>query len=203
MGSESSSPTRTQRARRDDIVAAAISVIDSDGFAAASVDRIASEAGTIKGTALYHFKTKDAICEAVIAALYEQGGSFMTSRLQDTESVGTRLATDLRSNLEFICAHAAHVRAVQRIIENSPQHRDHVPDSITPLSELLTAGQRSGEFTLFDPLIVAGAIRALIDASAYHLANSNDVDVDHFVSEIMQFVERATTSAHNRRKSGQ
>ncbi len=177
-------------------MAAAVAVIDGDGFAVASVDRIARQAGTIKGTVLYHFKTKDAICEAVIAALYERGGSFMTDRLQGVESVRTRLATYLRSNLEFICAHAAHVRAVQRIIENAPRHRDRIPDSVRPLSELLAEGQRTGEFVQFDPVIAAGAIRAIIDASAHYLANYSEVDVDQFFSEILQFVERATAGTH-------
>ncbi len=205
MEHERSSLTRTQRARREDIVAAAIAVIDAEGFATASVDRIARQAGTIKGTVLYHFKTKDAICEAVVAALYAEGASFMTRRKQDVESARERLTTYLRSNLEFIDAHATHVRAVQRIIENAPHHRDHIPDSVASLSELLAAGQHSGEFARFDPSIAAGAIRAIIDASAYHLANGNnvDVDVDHFFSEIMQFIERATTRAHNTRKQGQ
>jgi TetR/AcrR family transcriptional regulator len=192
--------TRTQRARREDIVSAAIAVIDAKGFAAASVDRIALQAGTVKGTVLYHFKTKDAICAAVVAALYAQGASFMADRTQDTGPAGERLSIRLRSNLEFICAHVTHVRAVQRIIENAPQHRERIPDLVEPLSELLAAGQLSGEFAEFDPVIAAAAIRAIIDASAYHLANASDADVDHIFSEIIQFVGRAT--AHNDIRQG-
>jgi AcrR family transcriptional regulator len=38
--------TRTQRARRDDVVAAAIAVLDREGYSAASIERIAKEAAT-------------------------------------------------------------------------------------------------------------------------------------------------------------
>ncbi|RDI66947.1 TetR/AcrR family transcriptional regulator [Nocardia pseudobrasiliensis] len=203
MESDTSSLTRTQRARRDDIVAAAIAVIDNEGFAAASVDRIARQAGAIKGTVLYHFKTKDAICEAVVTALYAEGAAFKARHAQNTGPASERLARSLRSNLEFICTHATHVRAVQRIIENAPHHRDRIPDLVEPLSHLLAEGQRSGEFARFDPLIVAAAIRAIIDASAYYLANSDDVDIDHIFSEVVQFIQRATAVAHVSRKEKQ
>lgn len=173
-------------------MAAAIDLIDARGFAAASVDRIAQEAGTIKGTVLYHFKTKDAICAAVIAELYTRGAAFRAERQRDTESVRERLAHYLRTNLEFIQLHAVHVRAVQRILENAPGHREHIPDLLTPLAELLRDGQRAGEFARFDPVIAAAAIRALVDASAQYLANGGDTDIDHFFTEVMHFVDRAT-----------
>src|SRR5215467_12079979 len=106
--------TRTQRARRDDIVQAAIAVLDRDGFAAASIDRIAMEAGTSKGTVLYHFKTKEAMYESVVAALYEAGAAYMTERILAAPGFRPKLHAYLNSNLQFIADNAAHVRAVHR-----------------------------------------------------------------------------------------
>jgi AcrR family transcriptional regulator len=59
----------------------AIRVIVRDGLAAASVERIAGEAGTSKGTALYHFGDKEAILAAVVAELYTKGRAAMTERV--------------------------------------------------------------------------------------------------------------------------
>ncbi|NKY88152.1 TetR/AcrR family transcriptional regulator [Nocardia veterana] len=192
--------TRTQRARREDIVAAAIVVIDTEGFAAASVDRIARQADTIKGTVLYHFGTKDGICAAVVDALYAQGAAFMAQRTPDTGPAGERLTARLRANLEFIRAHAAHIRAVQRILENAPHHRARVPDLVEPLAELLAAGQRSGEFAAFDSLVAAAAIRAIVDATASYLAHTDAADIDHLLSEIVRFIERATANTDGKQQ---
>src|SRR5215470_6669436 len=100
--SESETLTRTQRARREDIVAAAIGVIHRDGYAAASIERIAKEAATSKSTVLYHFKTKEAINAAVVRLLFDNGAAYMTERILAEESRRERLRAYLSSNLRFI-----------------------------------------------------------------------------------------------------
>ncbi|WP_420540708.1 TetR family transcriptional regulator [Nonomuraea roseoviolacea] len=58
---ESETPGRTRRARREDLIAAAIQAISQDGHRAASLERIAREAGTSKGNALYRFSSNDVL----------------------------------------------------------------------------------------------------------------------------------------------
>ena len=111
-------PSRTRRARRDDLVAATITVLDRDGFASATVERIAAQAGTSKGVALYHLGSKEAIFEAVVTALFAEGTEYMTERILAAQGHRARLHAYLDSNLRFIADHAAHVNAVHRIMEN-------------------------------------------------------------------------------------
>jgi AcrR family transcriptional regulator len=42
-------------------------VLDTDGYAAASIERIAKAAAASKSTVLYHYKTKEAVALAVRA----------------------------------------------------------------------------------------------------------------------------------------
>lgn len=184
--------TRTQRARREDIVAAAITVLDRDGYAAASIERIAKEAATSKSTVLYHFKTKEAINEAVVRLLYDNGGAYMTERIMAENSRPDMLRTYLSSNLRFIAENRAHVRAVNRIVQNAGLGID--PDAVAPLRHLLASGQETGEFGEFDPEVMALAIRAVVDGAAHHFTAHADLDIDHYIDQAVRLFDRATAA---------
>ncbi|NEN07296.1 TetR/AcrR family transcriptional regulator [Diaminobutyricibacter tongyongensis] len=184
--------TRTQRARQADIVDAAIAILDREGFAAASVERIAAEAGTTKSTVLYHFKTKEAIYEAVVVTLFQAGAAYMTERIMAADSRPDKLHAYLSSNLSFIAEHAAHVNAVHRIQENAGPSGDG-SDAVTPLAHLLASGQETGEFgSHFDPEVMALAIRAIVDGASFHFTAHPGLDVPHYVDEAIQLFDRAT-----------
>lgn len=192
MRSEKEALTRTQRARRQDIIGAAIAVLSDEGYATASIERIAKVAGASKGTVLYHFKTKEAVDEAVVRLLYDNGAAFMAERITAVESARDRLRAHLSSNLRFIAENTAHVRAVQRILQNTG-FRIEVPDGVAPLRDLLRSGQRSGEFGDFDPHLMAMAARALVDASSFHFTAHPDLDVEHYIAEAVQLFDKATS----------
>jgi TetR/AcrR family transcriptional regulator len=189
--SESETLTRTQRARREDIVAAAIGVIHRDGYAAASIERIAKEAATSKSTVLYHFKTKEAINAAVVRLLFDNGAAYMTERILAEESRRDRLRAYLSSNLRFIAENTPHVNAVHRIIEATGVKADD-DGAVPPLRQLLAAGQEAGEFGSFDPKVMALAIRAIIDAASFHFAAHTDLDTDHYIDQAVQLFAKAT-----------
>jgi AcrR family transcriptional regulator len=183
--------TRTQRARQQDIVTAAIAVLNSEGYAAASIDRIARAAAASKGTVLYHFKTKEAVNEAVVRLLYDNGAAYMTERITAVESYRDRLRAYLSSNLRFIADNAAHVNAVHRILENAGSGIE-VPDGVAPLRHLLASGQQHGEFGQFDPEVMALAIRAIVDAASFHFTAHLELDTEHYITQTVQLFEKAT-----------
>lgn len=173
-------------------MAAAIAVIDREGYAAASIERIAKEAATNKSTVLYHFKTKEAINDAVVRLLYDNGAAYMAERITAVVSPRDRLAAYLSSNLRFIAENAAHVNAVHRILENSGFEMAAVVDAVPPLRRLLIAGQEAGEFGAFDPEVMALAVRAVVDAASYHFTAHPDLDIDHYIDQAVQLFDKAT-----------
>ncbi|OPH49331.1 TetR family transcriptional regulator [Paenibacillus ferrarius] len=183
--------TRTQRARREDIVSAAIVVINREGYAAASVERIAKEAETSKSTILYHFKTKEAIYEELVITLYQNGASYMTERIMAVETCRDKLRAYLSSNLHFIAEHAAHVNAVHWIQENGGLKSDG-SDAVTPLTTLLSSGQKAGEFGSFDPVVMALVIRAVVDGASFHFTTHPNLDFEHYINQAIQLFEKAT-----------
>lgn len=189
---ESGGPSRTRRARREDLIAAAIQVISQDGYPAASLERIAREAGTSKGTALYHFASKEELYQAVVTTLFENGAAFMAERLRTAETPTEKLRTYLETNLRFITLNPAHVGATQRIVENSDTVQVlQLDDAAAPLRRLLESGQASGEFAAFDPQITALSIRAIIDGAAFYFLAHPELDLEHYISEIVALFLRS------------
>ncbi|MDI2127823.1 TetR/AcrR family transcriptional regulator [Yinghuangia seranimata] len=184
--------SRTQRARREDIVAAAVAVLDRDGFAAASLDAIATEAGTTKGTVLYHYGSKQAVHQAVVEALYERGSAYMTTRIVAAEGHRARLHAYLDSNLRFIADNTAHVNAVHRIVEGAGGRvQDDV--SVPALRAMLADGQADGVFGEFDPQVAALMIRAVVDGAAHYFTAHPELDIEHHIAEAIRLFDRATS----------
>lgn len=182
--------TRTRRARRDDLIAATIRLVYREGVPAASVERIAAEAGTSKGTALYHFASKEELYASVVDALFDAGRAYMTERiLAATATPRHQVEAYVESNLRFILDNVEHVVATQRIIQHTGAV--DIDDAIPPLRALLEAGQRDRSFGDFDPDFMAHSIRAIIDAAAYYLPEHPGLDGHHFVTEGVGLVLRA------------
>ncbi len=194
MRSESDAPlTRTQRARRRDIIDAAIAVLQQGGFAAASVEHIAREAATSKGTVLYHFGSKEGVLEEVVRSLYEEGGAYMTKRILAAIGARERLHAYLDSNLRFIASRPQHITAVHRILEN--QSTDAEDDTVGPLRQMLTAGQETGELGPFDAEVVALMIRAIMDGASFYFSAHPDLDLDRHINEVIRIFDCATAVA--------
>ncbi|RDV45084.1 TetR/AcrR family transcriptional regulator [Leifsonia sp. ku-ls] len=183
--------TRTRQARRDDLIAATIRVINRDGLQAASLERIAAEAGTSKGTALYHFTSKEQLYSSVVDALFDSGRAYMTERvLAATATPRHQVEAYVESNLRFILDNVEHVVATQRIVQQQTG-TVQIDDAIAPLRSLLEAGQQNGSFGDFDADFMAHSIRAVIDAAAYYLPEHPGLDGDHFIAEGVGLVLRA------------
>jgi AcrR family transcriptional regulator len=184
--------TRTRRARREDVIDAAVEVINADGYAAASVERIARRAGTSKGTVLYHFGSKRGIDEAVVAALYDAGATLMAEQLRAAGTSREKIRTYLDANLRFVADHVAHVAAVQRIFLGAGPVGELDDDATGPLARILADGQAAGELDDFDPELMALAIRAVVDRAAFRLVERPDTDLDHYVTETVRLFDAAT-----------
>ncbi|MEM9524946.1 MAG: TetR family transcriptional regulator, partial [Pseudomonadota bacterium] len=59
-------PTRIQRARQEEILAAALNAFSEAGFRGASINQIAKHAGMSTPRLLYHFNDKEALYRALL-----------------------------------------------------------------------------------------------------------------------------------------
>jgi AcrR family transcriptional regulator len=142
------SPTRRQGDRRQAIIEAATDLFADRGFAGVSVQEIADAAGTHKTTVLYHFETKEALHEAVLAQALGRVAEIQQDFLSGPFT-RDRVAYLIDQIHAFYAEHPSLARLLQR--------------------ELLDRNGSEAYFKLFvDPIYVPAmkSIQAAIDAGA-------------------------------------
>jgi TetR/AcrR family transcriptional regulator, fatty acid metabolism regulator protein len=192
--------TFIETARRAQIVAAAIDTIAELGFGQASLARIAETAGTSKGVILYHFGGKDDLIRELVAELSAKGRAYMGPRLEAEPMGMGMLRAYIESNVAFIRENRNHVLATVEIAltgrsaDGSPLYDMSAREAgAAALQGLLAHFQGTGEFRAdFDPLVMALAIRAALDAVPARLARDPDLDLDHYGRELADLFQIAT-----------
>ncbi len=203
---ETSSPPAGQQrsfieeARRAQIVGCAIDVIAELGYARASLAQIAQRAGISKGVIGYHFAGKEELLAEVIREVLARGGDYMRQRVGGQSTGRETLRSYIESNLGFMSAYRNHVIAIAEIarnardVEGAARFDPAVLEAATAgLAQLLIKYQQAGEFRAdFDARVMAGAIRAAIDAVPRALARDPALDVEHHARELATLFDLAT-----------
>lgn len=96
--------------------------------------------------------------------------------------------------------HAGIVDAIERAMpreregQAAPYASRH-ERGISQLEGYLRDGERTGELRTFSTRVMAVAIRAAIDAVAYHLSTDTNLDLGAYARELAGLFDRATRSA--------
>ncbi len=198
-----------EEARRTQIVGSAIDTIAELGYGQASLTRIAERAGISKGVIGYHFAGKDDLIREVVAEVLERGREYMEPRIRAASSGPEMLRAYIESNLAFMGEYRNQVIAIAEIARNA-RRADGEPSvdpaalegAVKSFTQLLASFQEKGVFrTDFDPLVIATAIRAAIDAVPRRLANDPRLDLEHFGHELANLFDLATRSSTGRSKT--
>jgi len=196
-------PKRTfiKDARRAQIVAAAVDTIAEDGYANASLARIAARLGISKGVISYHFAGKDDLVTEILRQVVEQARDYMVPRITAQSTGAGTLRAYIESNLAFIRDNPRHLIAVVEVVRNTRTAERRHPfrdigdadGAVRAVTELLTRFQETGEFRRdFDPAAMAIAIRAAIDAVPGRLTFDLELDIDSYAQNIATVFELAT-----------
>lgn len=198
--------TFTSEARREQIVAAAIEVIGEEGYANASIRKIAQRVGVAMSVVLYHFAGKDELVKAIVLELYRSVIAMMTPALAAETSAGPRLAAYIRTNAAFVKDHRSEHVALLDIGNNyrSADGRRLWEIDIDPsvlagfaqldLGAILAAGQAEGAFRSFDVSAMAMAIRGALNSTVMEVATNSDFDVLRYAEQLVEIFDVATRS---------
>jgi AcrR family transcriptional regulator len=187
--------TFTEGARRAQIVQAAIETIAETGFRGATFARIARQAGlSSTGLISYHFTGRDELMGEVIAKVIGDIRVFMTGRMSGVTGPAAALRAYIEGNAEFTAAHRAEMKALLEIFLNGglPYDTSSEQAALSPIEEILRAGQRSGEFRAFDPTVMATLIQRAVDGLPFLVAAQPDLDVPAYAAEVVTTFELAT-----------
>jgi AcrR family transcriptional regulator len=193
--------TFIEKARRQQIVAAAIDTIAEVGFSQASLARIAERIGVSKGVISYHFAGKDDLIRQVAIEIIQAGWAYIEPRVLAQSTGPATLRTYIESNLGFMREHRNYMVAIVEIARNGalrtegPRRFDgrDVGAGARVLEELLARLQAKGELRRdFDPRVMAVTIRAAIDAVPPQLIADPALDIDSYAREIATTFQLAT-----------
>jgi AcrR family transcriptional regulator len=187
--------TFTEAARRAQIVAAAIETIADAGYANASFARIAQRAGlSSTGLISYHFAGKSELMEQVAHEVYATLDQHMAARMAGARGPAEALEAYIRGITGFIAAHRRPMKAVLEIFMNGGIR--YTPDTelvvLSPVEEILRAGQSAGEFRQFDMRIMAAVIQRAIDGLPFLLETHPDIDLGQYADELVTTFTLAT-----------
>jgi AcrR family transcriptional regulator len=190
--------TFVNSARRAQIVDAAIETIAEEGYANASLARIAVRLGISKGVISYHFSGKDDLIAEIVSQVLQRARAYMQPRIEAQTTGPETLHAYIESNLEFMRDNPNQISALVEIVRatiagaKSPFSGDR-DAGVNILAELLTRFQAAGDFRAdFDPNAMAIAIRAVIDAAPGRLADPA-FDIDQYTREAVTVFDRATS----------
>jgi AcrR family transcriptional regulator len=182
--------------RTAEILDAARRVIGELGFADASMDRIALEAGVAKGTLYRYFESK----ESLLARALEHAHRDMIARsrgaTQRVRSYRDKLREAIRAVLEYSVEHQAFYQALldrpdlSRDRESVVAKRlnENLEEYIRFVSGLLTRGARSGEFRHVDPRRAAQFLIEIVRSlMRERFDDRKPPDVDADVEAIIDF----------------
>jgi AcrR family transcriptional regulator len=190
--------TFTEAGRRAQIVAAAIETIADAGYANASFARIAQRAGlSSTGLISYHFAGKSELMEQVAQEVYAALDQHLAARMAGAQGPAEALEEYIRGITEFIAAHRRPMKAVLEIFMNGGIR--YTPDTelvvLSPVEEILRAGQSAGEFRQFDTRIMAAVIQRAIDGLPFLLETHPDIDLGQYADELVTTFTLATRRA--------
>jgi AcrR family transcriptional regulator len=179
----------TAEARRQSILAAALTVFASHGFAAARLDDVAARAGVAKGTLYLYFRDKEALFEALVR-------SAVSPLLQHMRKVATAPEISPLQALEaFFALFAKEVLGTERklllrlIVAEGPRfpaiaefyYREVVAHGLGIMRALAERAAREGVFASdavarFPQLIVAPLLVAVLWDGLFATIDPLDVD---------------------------
>ncbi|WP_216853173.1 TetR/AcrR family transcriptional regulator [Phytoactinopolyspora halotolerans] len=181
----------------------AIEVIAKEGYANASLARIARHTGISRGLISYHFAGKDELISRVLVTVFGEVAAYMGPRVEAERTAVGQLRAYIESNLAYMDAHRSRIAAVVEIISGGglatlgvdPIQAEE--ESLMPLAELFRRGQVDGEFRAFDPLIMARSVRGVIDSMAPRVTDV-DLDLKACARELTTLFELATRNPSRR-----
>lgn len=137
--------------RRREIIAAAVKIFGSKGFAASRAEDIAIQAGIGKGTLYLYFRSKEDIYVAAVQHAIEQLNDEVRERLQSVHGVRNRIHTYIRIRLEFWLKQKSVYRLLLTV-GREQQHRKQ--------THAILRATTQGLVDLFKEGVAAGELKA-------------------------------------------
>lgn len=189
--------TFTSYFRRKQIIEVATATIAQRGFNNTSLEDIAVNAGVSKGVISYHFKNKYNLIRDMTATLLQQMNQFLKEQVERGETDIEKLHNYIIASIEFFCEKKDHFLVIMDVGINHSAREESNPFSLfsyricrNQISEIIRAGQNSGEFKEVPVEPVASNIQATIDGlGIQYIFTNNEELLQECQRQLLEMVE--------------
>lgn len=188
-----------EQARRQQIVEATIASVAAEGYAGASLAKVARRAKISKSVVVYHFGTKDKLLATTVHRIYVELWGFVEPRVQAATTAGGKLRAYIESEFAFLERRRAHLLTIAYILTNHRNRRGalYLRDeaqaaNLRMLGGWLEEGQRSGEFRAFAVPAMAATLMHAINGALGQWAEDPKVSLAAYANELATIFELAT-----------
>lgn len=153
---------------KDKILNAGVKVFSKKGFDKASVDDIAKEAQTAKGTLYYHFKSKDEILMAIFEQGIEDFSSYLKKKIEKINLPSEKLEILVGAQIDYFSVNRDFCRIflteIWRFHSKLKMHIKQIQDKYLKIIEqTIEEGIAAGEFDqALDVKAVTAAVFSLV-----------------------------------------
>ncbi|MBW3619146.1 MAG: TetR/AcrR family transcriptional regulator [Actinobacteria bacterium] len=183
--------------RREELLDAAEGVVEDEGVAGLTIDRVAARAGVAKGTVYLYFASKEQLVGALKARCLEEMTAMVVAGLADLESGdwwGTADAV-VEAVIDYDLSHrwVIAVMATETGDEESKQvYREATGQMLDLLIAAIRQGAAEGVFEVDDPETTATLLYFALEGTLHHtILYEADVDRDRLVSSARALIHRA------------
>lgn len=191
--------TKINAQRQAQIIEATIAALAEVGYKATSFAEIGRRVGISKSVVSYHFRTKEALINAVVNAIYDQGFRRVRPHIDEQSTATERVEAFIRYSIRFYREYPQYVMALSTLrlhltsagkpnaVAVERLHRE-----LTDVGVIFRDGQARGEFRGFDTTVMARTLRQALDGVLVEMTHHPGVNTEHYASELVALFKNAT-----------
>lgn len=171
--------------RKQELLQIAYRLFLSKGYEETSIDEIIAKAQIAKGTFYYHFKSKEALLEALINKMIteetEQAKQFVSAPLPVPQKIAA-IITSLRPKQDEMTITNA-LNQKENMIMHEKINRRVMNEAVPILSEVVSEGIEQGIFQC-DNIMERVRIILIISNSTFDNGSFTEADIDVFIDTV-------------------
>jgi AcrR family transcriptional regulator len=190
------------RQRRDDIVANAANIFAREGYSNVGMRDIADAVG-IKGASLYHhFPSKEDILFAICLTVTQEPAEENLPQLDAAGTPTERLSSLVRAHLVHLNRRRVeYIVGLHELASLTPEHRTVIEDYRRQyqrrVRDVITAGMRSGEFTVPDARLASFALTDMLNGISNWFHDGGELSIDDVADNYVELaVHRVLGASH-------
>jgi len=187
------------------LIEALIEGVAEEGYAGASLAKVAERAGISKSVVIYHFGTKDELVEAAVEQIFGEMREFIEPRIDAEKTARGQLRAYIGSEFAFLEQHRAKLLAVSYILMNHRDERGALylrerseSAYLKSVISILKNGQAGGEFRSFAVLPMATTLMHAINGALAQWAANPKLSLAEYAEELVTIFDLATRKTPSR-----